>query len=205
MVWKEFLLALKIVWERALEIVRQVQVNKEMLWILLPLLAAMFLLELYFSRYKKEELGWNSALANSLVLFFVGLNLCSFLYNPDPSKNMLYGFGSIKPELMEEAIKKSAIAFFIVFESVLLMLLDFFHLVSKRFAFGISSGLVLNFIGAISIILVRSDVKIDLITIPAVLLLFAFTVAFFSLLRLIFPSTEESEESEETETKAESK
>jgi nucleoside-diphosphate-sugar epimerase len=37
---------------------KQPLLTKEMLWILLPSLATLFLFELYFGRYKLEELGW---------------------------------------------------------------------------------------------------------------------------------------------------
>jgi len=172
-----------LIYERAMEIVRQPVLNKEMLWILLPMLVSLFLIELYFGRYTEEELGWNSAVSNSLVLLFVGLNLASWLY----SRKMLVGFTQVSPAIMNVAIKKTVIAAVILFESVLLLILNFFHLVNKKFAFGISSSLLINFIGAISIILVYSDVPLDLVTIPAVLVLFICLMIFLWLVRLVEP------------------
>lgn len=189
---EQFKLALILIFERALEILKQPMVNKEMLWILLPLLVTLFLIELYFSSHE-EELGWNSALANSLVLFFVGLDLTSYLYN----KKMFVGIFAIEPALFEAAIKRTFLAILILVESVLLIVLNFFHLVDKRFAFGISSGLILNFIGVICIILIYSNIKMDIVTLPAVLFIFISLLLFFALLKVIVPKQKEEFPEEE--------
>ncbi len=42
-------------------------------WQLAPVLALWLLLEVYLSRHKREELGWNSALANAITLFWITL------------------------------------------------------------------------------------------------------------------------------------
>lgn len=190
---QDFGFAIRLIIDRSLEIIRQPAMNGEMLWILLPLLVALFLIEIYFGRYSKEELGWNSAVGNSLVLFFVGLDLASYLY----SKNLLIGFTAVPVALIDVASQKTFIAFIIILESVFLIILNFFHLLSKRFAFGISSGLIMNYIGVISIILVYSDLPLDLLTLSAILLIFIALVLFLWLLRLIEPKAEEEEEIEE--------
>ena len=198
MVWhEELLVTLKIIWDRVIEIIKEPILHKEMLWVLLPLLVALFLIELYFAFYKEEELGWNTAVSNSLVLFFVGMNLCSFLYSPEAGKNMLIGVGpSVSPELLGIALKKSIIAYFVIFESISLLILNFFHLLAKKFAFGISSGLILNYIGIVSIILVYSPntaLLNELVTLPAILVLFVLMVLFFLIIKALFPPLETPE------------
>lgn len=187
---EEFTIAIKLILNKTAEIIEQPILNKDMLWILLPLLTALFLMELYFGRYKEEELGWNSAVSNSIVLFFVGMNLCSFLY----SKNMLIGITTVPQALVDIAAKKTFIAFFILLESVFFIALNFFHLVSRRFAFGISSALIMNYLGVISIVLVYSNLSFDFVMIPAILLLFIITVLFFLILQMLIPKKEETDE-----------
>jgi len=199
MVVKDFTVALVLIWDRAVEIVKQPIINKEMLWILLPLVAALFLMEIYFGRYKREELGWNSAVSNSVILFFVGMNLLSFLYN----KNLLLGLTDINPIFMGVAIKKTFIAVIILLESIFLIILNFFHLVSKRFAYGISSSLIMNYLGVVSIILIYSDILLDFISISAILFIFIITAVFFSLIRLLEPKVCEEKEGEEEEKEEE--
>jgi len=188
----ELVAAINLMLEKSVEIIKQPIINKNMLWILLPLLIALFLMELYFGHYKEEELGWNSAVSNSIVLFFVGMNLCAYLF----SKNMLVGLTSVAPEVLEVASQKTFIAFIIILESIFLLLLNFFHLVSKKFAFGISSALIMNFVGVIAIILVYSDISIDLSLIPAILFLFIVAVLFFWILQSLEPKATDEEESE---------
>ncbi|MCL6500519.1 MAG: hypothetical protein K6T16_00600 [Candidatus Pacearchaeota archaeon] len=191
----DFGFAMKLIIDRSAEIMRQPAINSEMLWILLPLLITLFLMELYFGRYTKAELGWNSAVGNSLVLFFVGMNLSSYLY----SKNMLVGFTDVPVTLLDVASQKTFIAFVIVIESVFLVVLNFFRLVSKRFAFGISSELILNYIGVISIIAVYSDLPLDLLSLSAVIFIFIVLVLFFWVLRAIEPKVKPEEEEEQAE------
>ncbi|MCX8194282.1 MAG: hypothetical protein N3G19_02900 [Candidatus Pacearchaeota archaeon] len=192
---EEFALAMKFIYERALEIIRQPALNPEMLWMLIPMLVSLFLIELYFGRYSEEELGWNSAVSNALVLFFVGINLASWLY----SNGMLVGFMPVDIAIFDIALKKTFIAAVVIAESALLLFLNFFHLVAKRFSFGISSGLIINFVGAISIILVYSDIPLDIATFPAVLLIFICLVLFFWIIRLIEPKAKEISEEENEE------
>lgn len=186
--WEEIVYVLKLIWDKVVEIVQQPIINKDMLWILIPIISALCLVEFYFARYKEEELGWNTAVGNSLCLFFVGMNLCSFLSRND----MLVGFGAA--QAAGPVLAKSIIAYFIVFEALFLILLNFFHLVSKRFAFGISSGLIMNFISTIAIIVVYSNIAIDWLMIPAVLVMFLIMIIFFQFIRLISPEAEEEDE-----------
>ncbi len=188
--------AINLVLEKSVELLKQLILNTDMLWILLPLLIALFLMELYFGRYKEEELGWNSAVSNSIVLFFVGMNLCSYLF----SKNMLVGLTTVSPELIQVASEKTFIAFIVILESIFLLVLNFFHLVSKRFAFGISSSLIMNYIGVIGIILVYSNIPIDATIIPAILFLFIVAVLFFWIIQSLESKAEKESEEEEEET-----
>ena len=186
----QFEQVLRAIGERTLDIIKQPLIHKEMLWILLPLLVTLLIMEIYFGRYKREELGWNSAVSNSLVLFFVGMNLASFLY----ANNLLVGLRNIQPEFIDIAIKKTLITLVIVLESIFLVTLDFFHLVPKSVAFGVSSETMMNYVGILSIILVYSNAAIDLITVPAILLIFIVFVLFFWTIRFIEPKVLEEEE-----------
>ncbi len=54
-----------------LEIFKPMFVDPSLFWYLGPILIFWFILEIYFSRYKSEELGWNTALGNGLSVFWV--------------------------------------------------------------------------------------------------------------------------------------
>jgi len=53
----------------------------EMWWMVVPLFAILMLMTFYFGRYIREKIGWNTALSNSVVLFFVGIDLLRTVYH----------------------------------------------------------------------------------------------------------------------------
>ena len=65
---------------RGVNIVKAPFINQDMLWMLLPLLATLILMEFYLGRYKEEDIGWSEALGNALVLVFVSIDLFRHLY-----------------------------------------------------------------------------------------------------------------------------
>ncbi len=67
---------------RCLHIITSPVRNPDMLWMLVPLLATLIFMEFYFGRYKDEELGWNTAYGNALVLAFVSIDLFRNVYEP---------------------------------------------------------------------------------------------------------------------------
>ncbi|MFH1823439.1 MAG: hypothetical protein ABH817_01845 [archaeon] len=185
----EVILVLQLIFEKGLEILKAPITNPQMLWMLLPLIVALFLMELYFNKYKHEELGWNSAVSNSLVLLFVALNLASYL----SSKGILINFLDFKMIGLasSQAIIRSAITYFVFFEAVLLLGLNFFHIAPKGLAFGISNSLILNFIAAMSLILVYSTLIINWLVIPTFLTIFAILLLFLWIISLFAPKDDE--------------
>ena len=158
---------------RFVEIVKSPLDSTNMLWILMPLILVLLLMELYFSRYKSEELGWNTAFGNSLVLIFVSIDLLRYMYNIGQ-----FGFNP-----------RMAIVVSIVFVGMLFTLLDFFHLLPKSLAFVISSRLPINFLALIGVILVYTNIPIDYITFFAFVLFLFIIGGFLRLIQLVIPES----------------
>lgn len=53
------------------EIFKPMFVDPSLFWYLGPILLFWLILEVYFSKYKTEDLGWNTALGNGLSVFWV--------------------------------------------------------------------------------------------------------------------------------------
>ena len=155
-------------WNRIIEIIHSPLQIKEMLFILAPLIVVLFVIELYFGRYKYEKLGWNTAVGNSLALVFVGMNLLNYLY----TNGEVFG---INP--------KTLLAFIVCIEALFLLFVNFFHIFPREAAFGISSPLILNFIGIASIIMVYSEIPFDYTTLIAFIILFLILVIVISLIK----------------------
>jgi len=149
--------------ERFLELVTAPYYHKEMLWIGVPLVFVLFLTEIYFSRYKFEELGWNSAFGNALVLLFVSIDLFRYLYNNN---------------LLDTVTIKTALAIAVSLMALLLILVNFFHLIPESIAYGMSSKLPMNFIAYVSVLLVYSNIPLDFTTLVA-------AIAFLSIISLM--------------------
>ncbi len=158
---------------RFIEIVQSPFQYKEMLWILFPLLLVILLMELYFSRYKSEELGWNTAYGNSLVLIFVSLDLLRYLFTHGQ-----FDFNT-----------RTAIVVSIIFVGVMFTLLDFFHLLPKSLAFVISSRLPINFLALVGVIIVYTGFPIDFVTFSAFLLFLVILAAVLKFIQKIIPES----------------
>lgn len=148
-----------------------------MFWELGPLILTLFILELYFGRYKKERVGWASTVSNSLVLIFVGSNLLHFLYLEE-----LFLFTDLR----------SLLPFFLIATGLILFTLDFFHMLPQFIAYGISSVLPINLTAAIVIILVHTKIPLDEITVFAGLALFLILLIIIKLIQFLEPSGDDN-------------
>ncbi|MBT3262501.1 hypothetical protein HN992_00210 [Candidatus Woesearchaeota archaeon] len=148
----------------------------EMLWIAAPLIITLFLTELYFSRYQFEELGWNSAYGNALVVVFVALDIFRYLFNH---------------QMLETMSLKLALAISVAMLAVLLTVINFLHILPENMAYGLSSKLPLNFIAYIGLILIYSEIPIDFLTLAASIVLLVIVSTVIILLRSLIPTSTE--------------
>lgn len=175
---------LAAVWDRFLQIVTAPLHNPQMLWITLPLLITLLLMEFYFGRYTKEELGWNTAVANSLVLVFVSLDLLRQIYGVSNPYDLYTTF-----DIYHE---KTIIALAVGVGGLLIMNLDFFHILPKKFAFKISSSLPVNFIAYLSVVAVYTNLTRDWYALAASAFLFLAVAFFFGVVHYLEPEAGES-------------
>lgn len=158
----------RTVLERFLDLIKAPYNFPDMLWIAIPLVLAVILMEIYFGRYKFEELGWNTAYGNSLVLIFVSMNLLRFVY-----VNKLYDPLTIK----------AALVFALILVGLFLSGLSFFHVLPKNLAFAFYSKSPINIAALIVVLLVYSDIPVDLATSLSVILL---GIILYLLIRFVW-------------------
>jgi hypothetical protein len=139
-----------------------------MLWEVIPLVVTMFLMEIYFGKHKEEQLGWNTAFSNALVLLFVGTNLLRVLY--------------IKNQLLLNLKLIVIIAMMVL--GLLLAFLDFYQLIPRFIAFEISSKLPLNYLAYIIIVYIHTDLPLNLITLATIILLFIILVLIMKIIQI---------------------
>lgn len=167
-------------WPRILNILRAPYENTSMLWMLIPILLTLVFMEFYFGRYKEEELGWNTAFGNALVLLFVAIDLFRRLYEPS---------GKTLEEFIAIGDIKIIISLVVLGLSLLLMLIDFFHILPKKIAYVVSSPGYINMIAALGIIIVYSTgIPLDWTTLFAAFIVFVLVNLFGYILYFIVPS-----------------
>jgi len=64
-----------------LNLIKAPAIEPDIWWILIPVLAVLLLLSLYFGVYSREKLGWSSLMMNSVSLVFVGMNLLHRMFD----------------------------------------------------------------------------------------------------------------------------
>jgi len=138
-------------------------------------------MEFYFGRHKDEELGWNTAYGNALILLFVAIDLFRHLY--EPSKDTLLGFFTTTNDI------KIIIPILIFVLGFILAFIDFFHFLPKKIAYAISSPPYINLIGLLGIIIVYSNnILLDWTTVFSCILIFILANLISLLLYYIVPS-----------------
>jgi len=145
----------------------------EMLWITIPLVVTLLAMTFYFGRYVREQLGWNTALGNSIVLVFVGIDLLRTVYH--------YAVPGSFLQFLEHPVK-TAVILFIILEAVLLAYVSFKHALPKQVAFFMASPLPVNLQAYIVAALIYAQQRPSVYTLPAAILLF---FALYGLLKLM--------------------
>jgi len=165
----------------------------DVFWIVFPLLIATIVMLFYFEKYYDEELGWNTSVANSLVLLFISIALLRYIYSIGDG-------GAFNFIIFSE---KTLVVILLLVIGILLLSLNFKHLLPEKIAYFISSPLIINLIAYAGILFVYSA------SVPSgifFLALLIFSFGIFSLLngiripiRLIFKYLKKIKEKEPIE------
>jgi len=156
----------------------------EMFWILFPLITTVILMELYFGRYPREDLGYHAALENTVFLLFVAVDLIRYL---------------ISSHEVIDAPKIILIASIVVY-AIIMGLLDFFHKLPRKVAFKSSSKAIISFTAYVGIILVYSNALEDtsgvslLAILVTLIIMFFVYMLFINFIRFIDPEADDAVE-----------
>jgi len=161
--------------ERTIEIIKSPITNPDMLWLLIPLIASLILLEFYFGRYSEEELGWNTAFGNSLALIFISIILAKHMYDY---------------QLLYDANKVSIVAS-VLLVGIILAFLDFFHALPKEFAFKLSAKLPIDYLAFIAIVFVFTNLPANSVTAAAFFAILVMLVILIGIIHKLAPKFKE--------------
>lgn len=153
----------------------------EILWIVVPLIFTLLVMETYFGRYARDELGWNTAVGNALVLLFVAMDLFRTLVRQLPEPH------TFRAVLLHLPEGRFILAACVGIGGCYLIATNFFRILPKEIAFEISSAYPINFIAYATIVLVYTEIPLDWYTLFGAVVLFCLLAMFFWFFRLLIP------------------
>lgn len=178
---------LPLVFQRVWDLASAPFHHQEMLWILFPLFFTLIVLEFYFDRHGDEELGWGAAIANSLILVFIGIDLLkhSFHYATPWVVLKEIVLATFTDAILPLEPQVLILILFLGALGMAVTLINYYHLLPRKMAFIISSHPPINFLAYFAIVIVYStgtehEIPFDLAT------LIAGAVLFIILLLIVF-------------------
>jgi hypothetical protein len=166
--------------------------HPEMLWIVLPLFFTLFVMEFYYERHDNEELGWGAAVANSMILIFVAIDLIktTFGYKPPWTVAMEIMRAIVSGESLPTSPQIVVLILFMGALGISVTLINYFHLLPGKVMFIVSGHPTINFLGYFAIAIVYSThsehpIPFDIPTLVAGVLLFVLILlGVFSIKRM---------------------
>jgi len=138
-----------------------------MLWILIPAILSILLMEIYFWRYPRLNIEYHKSMENTIFLLFISFDLLRYLVM-DTTYNPLKIYLSIA---------------FIAF-SIIIALLDFYHKLPVALLSRLSSKFIIAFVSYLVVVLIYSDMLDAISAIGLVYILISIFI-FFLLIVLV--------------------
>jgi len=147
------------------------------LWLLVPIIFFWFVMEIYFGRYKKEKLGWNSALGYGLSMFWI----------------VVISFKTIFENNFELfSIDKLLFVIFVAAYSVFIIFISFTHRMKAKIFFFFTSPTLVYYLFAIALLWVNGLINISFWVIIDLVILYFIILIFELILKKVVPSAPES-------------
>jgi len=159
------------------EIFKPMFVDPTLFWYLGPILFFWFILEIYFSKYKTEELGWNTALGNGLSVFWVLIISMKFLFD-----NQRENF---------EWIKFIALLIIMLY-AVFIIINSFSHKLREKVSFLLASPTTTYYLSGVAILWTYGKLKITLWVLIDLIIFCGFVLLISFFLKKLIKGKESS-------------
>lgn len=167
--------------------------HQEMLWIIFPLLLTLLVLEFYFDRHGDEELGWAAAVANSLILFIVAIDLVKHSFHQQSPIEVakIVFLAVFTKEQLPLAPEVLILILFLGVLGVLVTVVNYYHLLPRKLAFEVSGHPPINFLAYFAIVIVYSagtehPIPFDIATLVAGVLLYVLLLGIVFGMKLLW-------------------
>jgi hypothetical protein len=142
-------------------------------WLLAPIIMFWVILEIYFSRYKTEKLGWNSTLGYGLNMFWIGIISLRTLFANDFE---LFTLGKI------------LFLAFIAMYSIFIISVSFTHKLKQKIFFLFASPTLVYFLSGIAVLWFNDLLKIHLWVVIDLIILYIIILILELILKKVIPS-----------------
>ena len=176
------------VWRRFMELLAAPSTEPDMLWFAIPLIFATLMMTLYYGRYRKEVLGWNTAFENTMIFLFVSFDLFRQMYESMEPYSWMNIYNN--PLYLMITLGLASVSF-------VSMILVYYHLLPKRIAFMLFAKLPINIALYVTMCIVYVNVAADWITVGAGVLLFMLVWVIIKLIQLLQGMAAKRQEEEE--------
>lgn len=147
-------------------------------WFLAPIIVFWLILEIYFSEYKKEELGWNTALGNGLSVFWMLIVSTKYIFE-DHLKNFAWSKFFILIIFM-------LYASFIIYNS-------FSHKLSAHVSFLLASPTLTYYLSGVAILWTYGNLNVNIYVLVDLILLYGVILLFELVLKKLIKGKDSSD------------
>ncbi len=143
-----------------------------MWWLLIHLVITFFLFEFYFERHEDEDLGWTAALANSVVMMFISMELLRDIYGHDKTPFAIIlqlGRDYFSLGLFSEQMIMVSLILLLGIAGVGTAIINYYHVLPRSLAFLVSGHKTVNLLAYFLIVVTyrykyENPVPLDIIT-----------------------------------------
>jgi hypothetical protein len=162
-------------WGGFVEIFKPMFVDFSLFWYLGPILLFWLILEVYFSKYKTEELGWNTALGNGLSVFWVLTISMKYLFD-----NKMENF---------EWIKFIALLVMMLY-AVFIIINSFSHKLRDKVSFLLASPTIIYYLSGIAILWTYGNLEITMWVLIDLIIFYGFVLLIELILKKMIKGKE---------------
>lgn len=147
-------------------------------WFLAPIFLLWILLEIYFGKYKKEKLGWNTALGNGITLLWINIESMRYIFSTRPD-NFWIMFSVIS---------------LIFAYSLMVIFFAFSHKITDKLEFLLGAVSPIYFLATISILWSHEALAITWWVLLDLVIIYLIIISIFAIIRKVLPEAEQSSE-----------
>jgi hypothetical protein len=157
------------------DIIKPMFIDFSLFWYLGPILLFWLILEIYFSRYKTEELGWNTALGNGLSVFWI-ITICMKYLFDNHLENFHWG--------------KFAALITMLLYAVFIIVNSFSHKLRDKVSFLLASPTATYYLSGVAVLWTYGKLQITVWVLIALVLFYGFVLLVELILKKIIKAKE---------------